>query len=382
MKTIHRTLVSAFAALCIAGALSAAPEIIENKIFERGFVLKDRSHVILRHCTFMNREGRDGLLIENCSDVRIENCTVRRVGNETMPDKALRLYEGYPFAPLGSNGIYIVNSRNVTVVDTEVTDIFGRGIHVYAESPSRGGDITIERSRVAYTYDDGILFSTKGDQGDQSPPPMKGAIIRGNVIHDIALGLNRNGFARHGMYLKVRDAVVEDNVIFNVFYGEAISLRNSGIVRRNRIRNTLSTAIAYWAQTRTDGGTREVIIEDNVIEQTTRFSIPMRHISYPDRIHDRPFLGVVLQFPEYAPGGPPPAADIALMRVRNNTFIIGVDCLDESPVIQGNGPIETARAQIEIAGNTIDDRRAKQVPFARIPPKAELRDNRVVSNGR
>jgi hypothetical protein len=70
----------------------------------------------------------------------------------------------------------------------------------------------------------------------------------------------------HAIYSKGSDILIENNIFHNVAGGSAISIRNSGIVRNNKIfRSGYGMAgITYWNQFPASGS-KELMIEGNVI---------------------------------------------------------------------------------------------------------------------
>lgn len=288
--------------------------LIENQTFREGLRIENQDDLVIRHCEFGNRQGDHGFRLINCRNVRIERCRILGVGHESSlslpgePDYApfapsseaqvphepwrdgtLSIppenYAGYIFTPLRAYGLHLINCHHVIVSENEVLDIFGQGIVVYGDSRLSTGDITLERNRIAYIYDDAVKFQVRGDQGDLDPSklslPFLGGIVRGNVIHDIGLGATRLQAPRHGMYLKAADILVENNTIYNCFYGSGISLRNAGILRRNRIWNCAYACIAYHTQTDATGTSSTLLIEDNNCRQDYALDMPQRHIYRP-----------------------------------------------------------------------------------------------------
>ena len=285
--------------------------LIENQSFREGLRIENQDDLVIRHCEFSHRHGDHGLRLINCRRVRIEHCRVLGVGNESslaLPgdpgyapfalheatqgpvepwrDGTLSIppanYAGYVFTPLKGYGIHLVNCHHVTVIDNEVLDIFGQGIVAFGESRAHTSDITIEANRIAYIYDDAVKFQVKDDQNPAVlARPFRGGVVRGNLIHDIGLGATRLQAPRHGMYLKAADILVENNTIYNCFYGSAISQRNAGIIRNNRIWNCAYACIAYHTQTDTTGTSGTLLIENNDCRQDYALDMPQRSIGDP-----------------------------------------------------------------------------------------------------
>ncbi len=353
---------------------AAASEIIEGRTFTHGLRLENREDVVIRQCHISNRDGTYGIHLVNCRRVRIEGCTIRRIGHEAMIESQLRSVQGYRYGPALLDhlaGILIENSSDVTIVGNDITDSCSKGIAAVADRWDQCDNLVIEDNRIAYIFDDGIDFAIRGDArtAGKAYLPIRGTIIRRNLIHDIGLGLTRLGFARHGIYLTVRDAIVEDNTVYNCFYGEGISIRNSAVVRRNLIRNCARAGIAYWAQTNTEGSSAEVRIEENDVRQEFTLPIPMRHIFDPRKLHRLPLGGIVLQFVDN------PHARIERFVVRGNRIEFGADYAGAEPLIAGNADPARNEAAFEIAANTLVDHRAQPVAFRGLPARIDVSRN-------
>lgn len=260
-------------------------KVIKGQTFTNGLELKNEDNILIDSCIIINKNGNIGLLVDNCNNVVVSNCNIRNIGNESysyywnsiLPKDSI----DYPQTKgkFSAVGIKIYNSKNVEINSCEIMDVFGQGIRVEASKSTLGGDVLIENCRIAYIYDDGIKFTVKDDQyKPEIVLPYKGGVIRNNIIHDIGLGISQLPYARHGMYLKSRDILVEGNIVYNCFYGQGISLRNAGIIRNNRIWNCYSGCINYWAQTNTEGSSKKVIIHNNQCRQDYNIDFSVRHI--------------------------------------------------------------------------------------------------------
>lgn len=343
--------------------LATAEEIIENKTFENGLQLKDKKDVIIRNCHISNPEGH-ALFLSNCENVIIEKCIIRKAGNEKNYDIDARTGDfnpNYIFCNFLNHGIYLRNCRKVKVLHSEIMDTMGQGIRIHGNDNKSTYDITIEGCRVCYTYDDGIKFSVDKDQEPAENAPFKGGIIRNNILHDIGLGMTRLPFARHGMYLKTADVLVEGNTIYNCFYGSGISLRNAGIIRHNKIFNCVYACIAYHTQTITTESSRTVIIEENDCRQDFGFEIPMRHVYYPEKPFNKCGKGVLFIGANHKDKNSP--TFMKKFIVRNNKFTLYKDY----PTQYDNEPIPMAffgghlkDVTIEVSGNIFTDEREER----------------------
>ncbi len=394
--------------------------LIENQTFREGLRIENQDDLIIRRCEFSHRHGDHGLRLINCRRVRIEHCRVLGVGNESslaLPgepgyapfalneatqgpvepwrDGTLSIppanYAGYVFTPLKSYGIHLINCHHVAVIDNEVLDIFGQGIVAYGDSRAHSSDITIEANRIAYIYDDAVKFQVHGDQGDLDPTrlalPFLGGVVRGNRIHDIGLGVTRLQAPRHGMYLKAADILVEDNTIYNCFFGAGISLRNAGIVRRNRVWNCAIGCIVYQTQTVTTGTSRTVRIEDNDCRQDYAMDFPNRHIFNPAKAPDCYVNGTLLLGVNcYYPGMNPITDKRSSMFIEhfivrgNRSFLYRdyPDRIGERPIphlrINGLGPDHC----VDVSGNTFIDERP--TPHFVAPPVPDGQNQFITAN--
>lgn len=347
--------------------------IIEDKTFDKGLVVENKINILIRNCIISNKDGKFGIRLSNCKNIRIENCVIRNVGNESLSDYISTSFlpndeKDYPQKKghFDTKGIYLENCFNITVFDCDVTDVFGQGIKVYGDDYTKTGDIILDKNRIAYTYDDAIKFEIKGDQDDNGGKkslPFKGGIVRNNLIHDIGLGTTQLPFARHGMYLKARDILVEGNTIYNCFYGQGISLRNAGIIRNNKVWNCYGgLCIAYWAQTSTTESSKEVIIENNQCRQDHAIDFRMRHISNLSKNPDTSPQPMIL----IAYGQNQADAIIDKFIVRGNTCIANQDYLSEAALIGGSGS-PRANQTIIVENNKLIDNRAKKIYYKNIP---------------
>ena len=344
-------------------------EIIEGKTFENGLIIEGKTDVLIKGCHITNVDGKYGIKIMDCSNVRIENCIIRRVGNESVSD-----YFKTTILPLDSMdypqtrggfdciGLWSHNSSDVSIFNCDITDVFGPGIKIRGSDCNTTKGISIEKSRIAYTYDDGIKIGVENDQDDSSVLPFKGGIIRDNIIHDIGLGTSQLPYARHGMYLKARDILVEGNIIYNCFYGQGISLRNAGVIRNNKIWNCYNSCISYWAQTNTEGSTKKVVIENNQCRQNYTMNFMMRHISRLDNISG---LGSPIISIAYRQSVP--TAIISEFVIRGNTVILNKDYTGKSALIGGIGERKAGQSVV-VENNRLIDMRKEKVYYSNMNP--------------
>lgn len=149
------------------------PEVIEDKIFTRGLSLKGKENLIIKNCQITNPDGRVGIELQNCKNIRIEQCVIRSIGNESLsgyisgsllpkdaadyPQRRGKFY---------AKGIHLYNCISVTISDCDISDVFGQGIHNGGDDYTKTRAIRIEKCRIAYIYSDAIKFGVKNDQGN------------------------------------------------------------------------------------------------------------------------------------------------------------------------------------------------------------------------
>jgi hypothetical protein len=340
--------------------------VIEGKTFQEGFELLNQKNVLIRNCNFSNRSGRFGLKISNCENVTVEDCTVSGVGNEGfskyITDGLLPTDSSdYPVrkGDFRAIGIHVADSRLVTIKKCRVQDVFGQGIKLGGASHLTAGQIKIDSCRIAYVYDDGIKVEVRNDQVlVDSVLPMQGVEITNNMIHDIGLGVTQLPYARHGMYVKARDALIEGNTIYNCFYGEGISLRNAGVVRANKVWNCYIGCIGFWAQTNTTGSSRAVVIEDNICRQDYNLDLAMRHIDFPEREPVIKYNVIQWAFADKERV----KAKIEKFVIRNNVCIAGADFRTSHAMVALFG--EQGKDQVLVyEGNELIDRNGGNKQF-------------------
>ncbi len=346
-------------------------ETIDGKVFDKGLALSGKENILIKNCQITNVNGKNGIELKDCKNIRIEHCVVRHVGSEALSDyvKGSLLPKDSADYPqkrghFESKGIYLFNSKEVVIADCDITDVFGQGIKVNGDDYTKTSDIIIENNRIAYTYDDALKFEVSGDQSKVDEVlPFKGGIVRGNLIHDIGLGVTQLPFARHGMYLKARDILVENNTVYNCFYGQGISLRNAGIVRNNKVWNCCGgLCIAYWAQTNTEGSTKTVVIEGNQCRQDYTMNVVMRNINTLTKKPDNGLQPMIL----VAYSQDQDKARIDQFIVKNNTCIANQDFNSDKALIGGVGKLQPWQ-QVVVENNILIDHRVKKNYYSKMP---------------
>ena len=192
--------------------------------------LRGVSNVLIRNSTFRNISNSSAVRIEDATNVRVENVTVDGVSGEN-----------------GLNGVYILDSTEVSVIGNTISNITSRGQS--AGIKIRGGgsaNITLEGNHIYDTYGNGIVSDGCSSCLKQvvHDAPVPGLKITGNLIHDTGKTPTPvKGSPTHGMYLKAQDVLVEGNTVYNVFDGAGISIRSTARVLNNRVWDTRFSAL-------------------------------------------------------------------------------------------------------------------------------------------
>lgn len=161
----------------------------------------------------------------------------------------------------------------------------GFGLHI-----SNVRDLTIEGNRFENIERNAIKLRSENNAG------TSGILIRNNVFRDInhtaILAAEQNtglriigntftnvakvtsGEKQHAMYLKGPGFLVEGNTIDGVVDATGISIRTSGTVRGNIVRNATEDGIKYYSNSDTKGDGL-VVIEGNVVYNNKHGGISM-----------------------------------------------------------------------------------------------------------
>ncbi|CAO3459824.1 hypothetical protein [Azospirillum argentinense] len=165
-------------------------------------------------------------------------------------------------------GIQVGAVRNLRIENVTIRNVAGVGILVPATADAR--DLVIANNLIDGTDRDAILVA-QGDNAGRGPlaRPQSGLVIAGNQIANAGRVHDPAGQGlRHAITVEPA-ALIEDNTITDSRSGSAISVRNAGVVRRNRIRNSWCAGIAYYAGSIATG-TRRLVIEHNDIAGSDR----------------------------------------------------------------------------------------------------------------
>jgi parallel beta-helix repeat protein len=192
------------------------------------------SDLTFKNCFFTNCK-ESGIMLKNTSGIKIDRCTFAYTGKR-----------GVQLSSTGGN-------QNTLIQNCEIYGATWDGIY--------SGDI-------------------KGSEIQQP-----GLVIKNNWIHHVSSSTDWAGHY-HGMYLQAPDAVVEGNLVTDVYDGNGISMRSSGIVRGNRILRVGKAGIAYFND-HPSGRSLELVIENNLV-WAVNLNPALNFISYPIYLIDPP----------------------------------------------------------------------------------------------
>ena len=242
--------------------------------------LRGVSNVLIRNSTFRNMTGSSAIRIEDATNVRVENVTIDGVSGENS-----------------LNGVYILDSTEVSVVGNTISNITSRGQS--AGIKIRGGEsanITLEDNHIYDTYGNGIVSdgcSSCADEQTVHDTPVPNLRIINNLIHDVGKTPTPvKGSPTHGMYLKAQDVLVEGNTVYNVFDGAGISIRSTATVLNNRVWDTRFSAL-WLSQMKPAGPSMRSVIRGNELFFTNRVPLGSEWSSlltlYWDKARGKPF---------------------------------------------------------------------------------------------
>ncbi len=218
--------------------------------------LRGVSNVLIRNSTFTNVNNSSAILIKDAANVRVENVTIDGVGGENS-----------------HNGVYIVDSTEVSVVGNTISNITSRGqsagIKIWG---GKSANITLEGNHIYDAYGNGIVSDGCSSCLKQvvHDVPVPNLRIINNLIHDVGKTPTPvKGSPTHGMYLKAQDVWVEGNTVYNVFDGSGISIRSTARVLNNRIWDTRFSAL-WLSQMKPAGPSMRSVVRGNELFFTDR----------------------------------------------------------------------------------------------------------------
>lgn len=245
------------------------PTVVSGQTFTSPQAYESINNLIIENCTFRDMTTTaSALLVDNCTNVTIRNCTIENITNNG-PNSGFAL-EVNDFSDVLIDRVTIRNhvspgghsvaleidgaaSRNITVQNSRIQDVSGGGINT-------AGSSTVDVEPYKSTHD----------------KPIPGVRILNNVIFNTGLApdpTTAQNSPKHGMYIKAWDAHIEGNLVYNSYDGQCISIRSTGVVRGNTCYNGRSGPFSYWAQ-KPAGPSGKLIVENNVFYQTQNVSGP------------------------------------------------------------------------------------------------------------
>lgn len=152
------------------------------------------------------------------------------------------------------DGIYLRDVNNVYIKNCEIYNVGGSGIRL--GSGGSTSNVTIEGNTIYNTIENGISVAQRYESGIDH----KNLRILNNIIHDTA---TPGDDKHHGIYVQSQDSLIEGNTVYNCNGGNGISIRSSGIVRKNKLWNIDGTPIKYYGD-HMKGPSDLLLIENNI----------------------------------------------------------------------------------------------------------------------
>ncbi len=217
-KTMKKILILIVAVLIITDVKTQP--VIQNQIFTSTQVYSGSSWdgTIIKNCVFKNTispgEGqpRDAILLMGASHVTIDSCIFYNIQGDAI---RIRELQG--------------GSDSITITNCVFDSIYGNGIHIFENNPN----ITIQNNKM-----NNIGLDTLG---------------------------SANEAPHHGIYATSKNVLIENNVIHDIYNnnGNCVSIRSSGIIRKNILYNGAKFGISYYSDH--PGFNDTLLIENNVI---------------------------------------------------------------------------------------------------------------------
>jgi len=139
------------------------------------------------------------------------------------------------------------------IENNEFKNVAGYAIRLKSNQARGTNHILIQKNHFSHIQWDAILVGE----------PNRNVKILNNRFEDVAL--SRDPPRKHALYLEAPDVWVEGNVINGVGNANGISIRSSGTVRRNHVKNTAGMGIKYFSSSRALGSGL-LVIECNILE--------------------------------------------------------------------------------------------------------------------
>ena len=189
--------------------------LVDGKTYSHGLIVKGHTfdNLIIQNSSFSGK----ALTIENADNVTIENCT---------------------FNDINDNGIRVIKSSNIVINNCSFQNIGFNGIDSHEQAS--GGTIS-------------------------------NCTFQSCALSEIGKAM---GQAHHSIYWKGEEVLIAQNNFDGASqpYGELISVRSSGIIRKNSIKNSPENGIKYYSD---HPGGDTLLIENNILYNNSEYAISL-----------------------------------------------------------------------------------------------------------
>lgn len=181
------------------------------------------------------------------------------------------------FHDFTGDAITLGNVSNVYIKNCVIYDIDGNGI--VFRSTRKTDRVTIDSCVIHDTTKNGIIAKQNIEEGVDHTQ----LVIKNNKLYN-----NGTTELDHGLYIQAQDTKIENNEITNSA-GNGISIRSSGIVSGNTIRDTQKSCIRYFSDN-VRGPSNTLLIENNICtlslpgSESPAFSLLLSDDAHPDWI--------------------------------------------------------------------------------------------------
>ncbi len=195
-----------------------------------------------------------------CSPTNLDGCTqteTLKISGSQWDNKTLKNCKIYNTgnALTGGEGIFIENVQNLTIQNCEIYNAGRAGIRLGINLSTN--NVTLIGNTIHHIAGDGISAGQRHLIGVDH----LNLKILNNTIYET--GLAGDGGLLHGLYIQVSDFLIEGNSITNAHDGNGISVRSSGIIRKNIIAGAGEGAITYYSDHKR-GPSNLLLIENNI----------------------------------------------------------------------------------------------------------------------
>ena len=254
--------------LSTQGALSQTPlppgnwkHVYVDQEFTDPVRLSDLDSVLFYRCTFRNlTEAPYALRLDRSTHVLIQECAFSDIQTNS-----------------GGRMLELIDCQQVVVDDNELWNHTSEG-HSSAINMrgATSANITVQNNYIHDVAGNGVVSDGCSSCPDvythDSPNP--GLRVLNNLIENVGLYSDPTGNSpKHGMYIKATDALIEGNQVFNSYDGVGITMRSTGVVRNNLVKNFKIGGIG-GSFMKPAGPSATLLIENNVVIQEWNLSTP------------------------------------------------------------------------------------------------------------